>query len=264
MIYLYNIIKAIIEVYLVKMIKNINEQEIKKFSSMAYDWWNPNGKFSALHSINPIRIRFILDIVFENFGLNPLKEQSLKKIKILDIGCGGGLITEPMAKLGAQIEGIDADIDSIKIAKEHAKKEDLKIRYSNENLDILIEDNSRKFDVIFALEILEHVDYPDDFLSKIVSLSKKNGLVFISSINKNIKSLLLAKYIAEYVLNWVPRGTHDWNKFINPLDLEKMMLKNSFELISSKGIIFNPMTYAWKIGEDTSVNYITAFKKKSI
>ena len=130
-------------------------------------------------------------------------------------------------------------------------------------MDTLIENNSRKFDVIFALEILEHVDYPDDFLSKIVSLTKKNGLVFISSINKNIKSLLLAKYIAEYVLNWVPRGTHDWNKFINPLDLEKMMLKNSFELISSKGIIFNPMTLSWKIGEDTSVNYITAFKKKS-
>ena len=246
------------------MIKNINEREIEKFSNMSYDWWNPNGKFTALHSINPIRIKFVLDVIFKNYGLNPLKDRSLKKIKILDVGCGGGLISEPMAKLGAQIEGIDADVDSIKIAKEHARKENLKIKYTNENLDMLIADNFRKFDVIFALEVLEHVDYPDDFLSKIASLTEENGLVFVSSINKNIKSLLLAKYLAEYVLNWVPRGTHDWNKFINPSDLEKMMFKNSFELISCKGIIFNPMTLSWKIGKDTSINYIMAFKHGSI
>jgi len=191
----------------------INKKEIEKFSAIATEWWNPNGKFKPLHEFNPIRIKYIKDNIINNFKLN-LTNKPLKKINILDIGCGGGLLSEPMSRLGASVTGIDASKKNIEIAKLHAKINKLKINYvcaSPETLKTKI-----KFDVILNMEIIEHVKDIDLFIKESSNLLKKNGLMFIATLNKTLKSYLFAIVGAEYILNWLPIGTHDWNKFVKP------------------------------------------------
>ena len=236
----------------------INKKEIEKFSNMASEWWNPNGKFKPLHNFNPIRIKYIKDHIIKNFKLNQT-DQPLKKINILDIGCGGGLLTEPMNRLGANVVGIDASSKNIDIAKFHAKKNKLKINYicaSPETLKI-----KQKFDVILNMEIIEHVDDVNYFLKKSSSLLKKNGLMFVATINKTLKSYLFAIVGAEYILKWLPIGTHDWQKFLPPVDLTKMCKKNNLRLEKLDGVNFNLLTNKWNLTSDVSVNYITKFKK---
>ena len=236
----------------------INKKEIEKFSNMASEWWNPNGKFKPLHNFNPIRIKYIKDNIIKNFKLNQA-DQPLKKINILDIGCGGGLLTEPMNRLGANVVGIDASSKNIDIAKFHAKKNKLKINYicaSPETLKI-----KQKFDVILNMEIVEHVDDVNYFLKKSSSLLKKNGLMFVATINKTMKSYLFAIVGAEYILKWLPIGTHDWQKFLPPVDLTKMCKKNNLRLEKLDGVNFNLLTNKWNLTSDVSVNYITKFKK---
>jgi len=236
----------------------INKKEIEKFSNMASEWWNPNGKFKPLHNFNPIRIKYIKDNIIKNFKLNQA-DQPLKKINILDIGCGGGLLTEPMNRLGANVVGIDASSKNIDIAKFHAKKNKLKINYicaSPETLKI-----KQKFDVILNMEIIEHVDDVNFFIKKSSSLLKKNGLMFVATINKTLKSYLFAIVGAEYILKWLPIGTHDWQKFLPPHDLTKMCKKNNLRLEKLDGVNFNLLTNKWNLTSDVSVNYITKFKK---
>jgi len=236
----------------------INKKEIEKFSNMATEWWNPNGKFKPLHNFNPIRIKYIKDNIIKNFKLNQA-DQPLKKINILDIGCGGGLLTEPMNRLGANVVGIDASSKNIDIAKFHAKKNKLKINYicaSPETLKI-----KQKFDVILNMEIIEHVDDVNFFIKKSSSLLKKNGLMFVATINKTLKSYLFAIVGAEYILKWLPIGTHDWQKFLPPVDLTKMCKKNNLRLEKLDGVNFNLLTNKWNLTSDVSVNYITKFKK---
>jgi 2-polyprenyl-6-hydroxyphenyl methylase/3-demethylubiquinone-9 3-methyltransferase len=236
----------------------INKKEIEKFSNMASEWWNPNGKFKPLHNFNPIRIKYIKDNIIKNFKLNQT-DQPLKKINILDIGCGGGLLTEPMTRLGANVVGIDASSKNIDIAKFHAKKNNLKINYvcaSPETLKI-----KQKFDVILNMEIIEHVDDVNFFIKKSSSLLKKNGLMIIATINKTLKSYLFAIVGAEYILKWLPIGTHDWQKFLPPPDLTEMCKKNNLILEKLDGVNFNLLTNKWNLTSDVSVNYITKFKK---
>jgi len=237
---------------------SVNKKEIEKFSKMATEWWNPSGKFKPLHKFNPIRIKYIKENIIRNFKLK-IKKKPLEKINILDIGCGGGLLSEPMTRLGATVTGIDASNKNINIAKLHAKKNKLKINYlcsSPENLKI-----KKKFDVILNMEIIEHVEDINFFISSCSKLLKKNGLMFIATLNKTLKSYVFAIIGAEYVLRWLPIGTHDWEKFVRPEDLRKILNKNNLILDKLDGMNFNIIKDEWSVSTDTSINYIAKFIK---
>ena len=237
---------------------SVNKKEIEKFSKMASEWWDPKGKFKPLHKFNPIRIKYIKDNIIQNFKL---KNNSipLKGVNILDIGCGGGLLSEPMCRLGANVTGIDASMKNINIAKIHAKKDNLKINYlcsSPEKLKI-----KKKFDVILNMEIIEHVEDIQFFLNSCSKLLKKNGVMFVATINKTLKSYIFAIIGAEYILKWLPIGTHEWEKFVKPKDLENILKQNNLSLNRLDGMHFNIIKDEWNVSKDLSVNYIAKFIK---
>ena len=236
----------------------VNKKEIEKFSKMADEWWDPNGKFKPLHKFNPIRIKYIRDNIIDNFKLKS-GPKPLNKIDILDIGCGGGLLSEPINRLGANVTGIDASIKNIKIAKLHAKENGLNINYicsSPEKLKI-----KKKFDVVLNMEIVEHVEDIDFFLKSCSKLLKKNGLMFVATINKTLKSYVFAIVGAEYILGWLPIGTHEWEKFVKPEELKYILKKNNLLLSKLDGMNFNIIKNKWIVSKDTSVNYIAKFIK---
>ena len=236
----------------------INKKEIEKFSKIADEWWNPNGKFKPLHKFNPIRIKYIKDNIIKKFNLNS-SNKPLKTINILDVGCGGGLLSEPMSRLGANVVGIDASKKNIEVAKFHAKKNKLKINYMCASPEIL--KIQKKFDVILGMEIVEHVEDINFFIKKSSELLKKNGLMFIATLNKTLKSYMFAIVGAEYILRWLPIGTHDWNKFIKPDELIKITKINNLKLEKLDGMNFNLLTNEWNLSSNNSVNYIAKFKK---
>ena len=236
----------------------INKKEIEKFSKIAAEWWNPNGKFKPLHKFNPIRIKYIKDNIIKKFNLNS-PNKPLKTINLLDIGCGGGLLSEPMSRLGANVVGIDASKKNIEVAKFHAKKNKLKINYICASPEIL--KIQKKFDVILSMEIIEHVEDINFFIKKSSELLKKNGLMFIATLNKTLKSYIFAIVGAEYILKWLPIGTHDWNKFIKPDELIKITKINNLKLEKLDGMNFDLLTSEWKLSSNNSVNYIAKFKK---
>ena len=237
----------------------INKDEINKFSKIADEWWDINGKFKPLHMFNPIRIEYILDISLDYFKINKDKKLPLKNIKILDIGCGGGLISEPMSRLGANVTGIDASSKNIKVAKLHAKKNNLKINYLNTVPENLEEQN--EYDIILNLEVVEHVENLDLYLSSCYKLLRKNGIMFTATINRTLSSYVKAIVGAEYILRWLPIGTHDWNKFIKPEELERKLIDLNFLITDSTGLNYNPIFQEWKRTKDMSVNYIISAKK---
>ena len=237
---------------------SVNKKEIEKFSKMAAEWWDPKGKFKPLHKFNPIRIKYIKENIINNFKLKN-KTKPLKKINILDIGCGGGLLSEPMQRLGANVTGIDASIKNIKIAKLHAKKNKLSINYLCSSPEKL--KTNKKFDVILNMEIVEHVEDVEFFLRSCSKLLKKNGLMFVATINKTLKSYAFAIVGAEYVLGWLPIGTHEWDKFVKPEDLKNILKNNNLILNRIDGMHFNVIKDKWNISKDTSVNYIAKFIK---
>ena len=237
---------------------SVNKKEIDKFSKMADEWWDPEGKFKPLHKFNPTRIKYIKENIINNFKLKN-KSKPLSGINILDIGCGGVLLSEPMSRMGANVTGIDASDKNIKIAKLHSKKNKLKINYlcsSPEKLKI-----TKKFDVILNMEIVEHVEDIDFFLKSCSKLLKKNGLMFVATINKTLKSYVFAIVGAEYVLRWLPIGTHEWEKFVKPEDLKKILMKYDLSLNKLEGMNFNIIKDEWSISRDLSVNYIAKFIK---
>ena len=236
----------------------INKKEIEKFSSIAEEWWDPTGKFKPLHNFNPIRISYIKNNIIKSLKLNN-NEKPLKKVKILDIGCGGGLLTEPMKKLGADVVGIDASEKNIKIAKLHSKKNNLNIKYLCVSPENFIA--KEKFDVILNMEIVEHVEDIDFFLKSSSKLLKKGGIMFVATLNKTLKSYLFAIVGAEYILKWLPIGTHEWEKFVKPEDLIDILKKYNLKLDCLDGMKLNILTDQWKISADKSVNYIGKFIK---
>ena len=241
------------------LMTTINKEEIQKFSRIAEEWWDANGKFKPLHVFNPIRIKYIKDKCISHFRLDSNKGQPLSSLEILDIGCGGGLITEPMYRLGAKITGMDASLKNIMVAKLHAKKNNLDINYkctSPEKFNTEI-----KFDVILNMEIVEHVEDVDFFIKESSKFLKKSGVMFIATLNKTLKSYLFAIVGAEYVLKWLPIGTHDWEKFVKPEYLTDICKKNSLKLKKIDGMTFNPILDKWSVSSDKSVNYISEFKK---
>ncbi len=236
----------------------INKKEIEKFSKIAKEWWNPEGKFKPLHKFNPVRIKYIKENVIKNFNLKDIPKP-LKKIDILDIGCGGGLLTEPMCRLGANVTGIDASLQNIKVAKFHAKKNKLNIKYYKSSPEML--KINKKFDVILNMEIIEHVEDVNYFIKSSSNLLKKNGIMFVATLNKTLKSYIFAIIGAEYILKWLPIGTHDWDKFVKPEDLINIAKMNGLTLKKIDGVKFDILKDLWKLSEDKSINYITKFKK---
>ena len=241
------------------MTTTINREEIQKFSDLADEWWDVNGKFKPLHMFNPIRIEYITEKIKQEFNLINRNNNFLKDLKILDIGCGGGLISEPLARLGGEVTGIDASEKNIKVAKLHSKKNNLNINYLNKSPEQL--NNSEKFDIVLNLEIVEHVENVDLYIKSCSNLLKKNGIMFTATLNRTIISYIKAIVGAEYILRWLPIGTHDWNKFIKPEELEKKLSLANFCTIDVKGLEFNPLFNKWKQSDNLSVNYIICSKR---
>jgi len=237
----------------------INKEEIQKFSKLADEWWDVNGKFKPLHMFNPIRIEYILEEIIKHFKLDGEKKLLLKNLEILDIGCGGGLISEPMARLGGNVTGIDAGKKNINIASFHSKKSNLKINYLNKSPEQLEE--KEKFDIILNLEVIEHVDNLDLYLQSCYNLLKRNGLMFTATINRTLTSYFKAIIGAEYILKWLPIGTHDWNKFVKPEELQRQLSDKKFRTNNIKGLEFNPIFNKWKKSDNLSVNYIVCSLK---
>tara|TARA_B100001093_G_scaffold425277_1_gene418726 strand:- start:117 stop:845 length:729 start_codon:yes stop_codon:yes gene_type:complete len=239
-------------------INTINKKEIEKFSNIAEEWWDPQGKFKPLHKFNPTRISYIKDHIVKTFELKN-SEKPLKNVKILDIGCGGGLLTEPMKKLGANVVGIDASEKNIQVAKIHSKKNNLDIEYqcaSPENFGTKV-----KFDVILNMEIVEHVEDVDFFLKSSSQLLRKGGIMFIATLNKTLKSYLFAIIGAEYILRWLPVGTHEWEKFVKPEDLVSILRNHNLKLDCLDGMKLDIIKDKWGLSSDKSVNYIGKFIK---
>tara|TARA_Y100001970_G_scaffold293986_1_gene445378 strand:- start:4471 stop:5199 length:729 start_codon:yes stop_codon:yes gene_type:complete len=236
----------------------VNKKEIDKFSKLASEWWDPNGKFKPLHKFNPVRLNYIKKSILDKLEKES-NRKSLKNIKILDIGCGGGLLCEPLSRLGAKVIGIDASEKNIKIAKTHAKKSKLKINYYCASPENFI--SKEKFDVILNMEIVEHVNDVNLFLKESSKFLKKNGIMFIATLNKTLKSYVFAILGAEYILRWLPIGTHDWNMFISPGKLVKLCEKNSLSLDEILGVKYNVISGDWNLSSDDDVNYMARFRK---
>ena len=237
----------------------INQEEIQKFSKIADEWWDANGKFKPLHRFNPIRIKYIIDKCTNHFNLKNNNDKRLYGLKFLDIGCGGGLVSEPLCRLGGNVTGIDASSKNIEVAKIHARKNKLKIKYLNTSPEKKqIQD---KFDVILNLEVIEHVENVDLFMKSATELLKKNGIMFIATINRTFESYIKAIVGAEYILRWLPIGTHDWQKFLTPDEIEQKFSKLNLHKLDLTGLKYNIFSNNWSRSKDCSVNYILLAKK---
>ena len=228
---------------------NIDKQEIKKFADIADEWWNKDGDFKPLHVINPLRANFIKE------------KTSLENKKILDVGCGGGLLTEALHDFGAEVTGIDAAGPGIKVAKIHADKNKKDIRYYEKTAEELIKDNEERYDIVTCLEVLEHVPDPKSLIATCFNLLKPGGFIFLSTINKNPRSWITAIVGAEYIFNLLPKGTHEFDKFIKPSVLAKYIRDAGGELIETKGMFYNPITHKANLNNDLGVNYLMYAKK---
>ena len=235
--------------------------EVRRFAAIAHGWWDPMGDFKPLHRLNPVRLGFIRDCVVGHFRRDPNAEAPLKGLSVLDIGCGGGLIAEPMRRLGARVAGIDADEQAIHVARLHAREAGLDIDYRHRLPEDLAREKGR-YDVVLNLEVVEHVADVDAFLAAAAKLMKPNGAMVLSTINRTLKSLALAKIGAEYVLRWLPVGTHDWRKFVRPSELAHGLERAGVEIREFKGLSYNPIADDWRQVRDLAVNYL-AFATKT-
>lgn len=238
---------------------SIDQNELKKFSPIAGSWWNLDGEWEMLHKINPIRLNYVTETIKQHFNIQS-SQQPLNGLNILDVGCGGGLMTVPLHKLGANIIGIDPIDDNIKIAKEYASAHGLTIDYLQSSVEELIK-QPIKYDVVVCLEVIEHVANPNEFVKNLSKLVKPKGALIISTINRNPKSYALAILMAEYVLGWVPKHTHDYNKFLKPSELNIMLRANDLKLKELKGLTFNLLTQIWQLSCDIDVNYFAYAEK---
>jgi len=238
----------------------IDPGEVSRFAAMAKEWWAPNGKMRPLHKLNPVRIAFIRDLACETFERSPRKLDCLNGLRILDIGCGGGILSEPLARLGGKVVGIDPAAENVAVAKAHAEQSGLEIDYRATTAEALA-DAGDKFDLVIASEVVEHVADLSLFVKRAAEMVKPGGLMFVTTINRTVKSFALAIVGAEYVLRWLPVGTHSWDKFVMPEELREEFAANSLNEIDRGGIIFNPLSGEWRRGFDTDVNYMIAAKK---
>ena len=236
---------------------SVDPAEIAKFQAMATEWWDPNGKFKPLHMLNPCRVDYITQQIAEEFDRDLASEAPFLGLRILDIGCGGGLLCEPMARLGATVVGVDAAERNIPVATTHAEQSGLTITYRHDTAEALV-DEGAEFDVVLNMEVVEHVEGPLEYLTACQRLLKSGGIMICSTINRNAKSFAMAIVGAEYIMRWLPKGTHDWSKFITPDELFTLIENAGLDPVDRKGFVFNPISWQWRLSDrDLSVNYVT-------
>lgn len=235
---------------------SIDPDEVAKFSAMAAEWWDPKGKFRPLHKFNPVRLGFIRDTIEAHFQLSPSARRPFEGLRVLDIGCGGGLVSEPMTRLGASVTAVDASEANIKTAMTHAEQGGLEIDFRAGTVEALIEQGEAPFDVVLNLEVVEHVADPSQFLKDCASLVKPGGLMTVATLNRTAKAFALAIVGAEYVLGWLPRGTHEFEKFLRPEEIEAPMRDAGLKVEAPQGVSFNPISDQWRLSDDTKVNYL--------
>ncbi|WP_370269501.1 bifunctional 2-polyprenyl-6-hydroxyphenol methylase/3-demethylubiquinol 3-O-methyltransferase UbiG [Nioella sp.] len=240
----------------------VDDAEIAKFEAMAAEWWDPKGKFAPLHMMNPVRLDYITAQIAAEFGRDLRDDTPFAGLRLLDIGCGGGLLSEPMARLGATVVGADAAERNIPVAQVHAEQSGLEIDYRHTTAEALAA-AGEQFDVVLNMEVVEHVADPQAYLSACQQLLKPGGIMICSTINRNPKSFALAIVGAEYVMRWLPKGTHEWQKFITPEELFSLIETAGLDPVDRKGFVFNPISWRWSISDrDLSVNYVTASVKR--
>ena len=239
-------------------VNTIDPSEVAKFEAMAAEWWDVDGKFKPLHMLNPTRLDYIVDQIAAEFARDLSVNEPFKGLRILDIGCGGGLLSEPMARLGATVVGADAAAGNIPVAQIHAEQSGLNIDYRHTTAEAIAA-SGEQFDVVLNMEVVEHVADPLGFLTACKDLLKDNGLLLCSTINRNPKSYLMAIICAEHIMRWLPKGTHEWDKFITPDELYELINGAGLTPVDRKGFVFNPLKWSWSISSrDLSVNYVTA------
>ena len=239
----------------------VDAAEIAKFEAMAAEWWDPNGKFKPLHMLQPCRLDYVIDQICAEYGRDPKADRPFAGLRLLDIGCGGGLLCEPMARLGAEVVGADAAARNIPVARVHAEQSGLEIDYRHTTAEDMAA-AGEQFDVILNMEVVEHVSDPLAYLTACREMLKPGGLMVCSTINRNPKSYMMAIIGAEHVMRWLPKGTHEWNKFITPDELFALLTQAGLDPVDRKGFVFNPVTWSWRISDkDLSVNYVTSSLK---
>ena len=241
----------------------IDRGEVERFAALAAEWWNPNGKFKPLHKFNPIRLAYIRDHVANRFGRDPNAARPFEGLRILDIGCGGGLLCEPMARLGATVVGVDPAANNIDVAKHHAAETGVSIDYRVATAEELA-DAGEKFDVILNMEVVEHVADVPLYVTRCAEMVKPGGIMFVATINRTLKALGLAIIGAEYVLRWLPRGTHQYGKLVRPDELEKALAESGMKVVDRTGVTYNPIADRWSRSKDMDVNYMVLAEKGSV
>jgi len=240
----------------------LDKSEVKRFAALAQEWWDPKGKFAPLHAMNPARLTYIRDRICAHAARDPRSPLSLQGISIADIGCGGGLLCEPLARLGARVTGLDPAEETIRAARAHAQAQGLDITYRAERAERLVELNE-KFDVVLTMEVIEHVPDVPTFIAMVAKLVSPSGLIILSTLNRTFKSYALAIIGAEFVLRWLPTGTHQWDRFVTPGELSAAVKNARLEEKDRRGIIFSPLRGEWLLSGDTDVNYVMTARKPS-
>jgi 2-polyprenyl-6-hydroxyphenyl methylase / 3-demethylubiquinone-9 3-methyltransferase len=238
----------------------IDEGEVERFSRLSAEWWNPEGKFKPLHKFNPVRLAYLREEISGNFGSDLNSTRPFEGLRILDVGCGGGLICEPLSRLGATVVGVDASTTNIEVARLHAEQSGLSIDYRAETAEAL-DAAGERFDVVLALEVVEHVADVDLFLSSVANMVKPGGLLFVATINRTMKALAFAIVGAEYVLGWLPKGTHQYSKLVTPSEIEGPVTRSGLSMIDETGIVFHPLADEWRRSKDMDVNYMVLARR---
>ena len=242
---------------------SIDVTEVEKFSRLAAEWWDPNGKFWPLHAFNPVRLKFIREFAAEHFERDTAALSPFEGLSLLDIGCGGGLLSEPVARMGFTVLGADPSEKNIKTAAAHSAGAELTLNYRAVTAEALAEEGA-KFDVVLNMEVVEHVADLGAFLKACAKLIKPGGIMLVATLNRTLKSLALAKIGAEYVLRWLPAGTHDWNRFVKPDELQPLLEEAGLTIRRLQGVAFDPLRWDWRLSSDTDVNYMVVAEKRSI
>ncbi|MEK1899411.1 MAG: bifunctional 2-polyprenyl-6-hydroxyphenol methylase/3-demethylubiquinol 3-O-methyltransferase UbiG [Rhizobium sp.] len=238
----------------------IDQSEVDRFSAMAAEWWSPTGKFKPLHKFNPVRLAYIRDRAAENFSRSPKSAKPLEGLRVLDIGCGGGLLSEPVARMGAEVVGADPSEKNIGIASTHAKASGVAVDYRAVTAEQLAE-AGETFDIVLNMEVVEHVADVELFMNTCASMVRPGGLMFVATINRTMKAAALAIFAAENVLRWLPRGTHQYEKLVRPEELEKPLAASGLEIVDRTGVFFNPLANQWNLSKDIDVNYMLLAKR---
>ncbi|ADH90011.1 ubiquinone biosynthesis O-methyltransferase [Ancylobacter novellus DSM 506] len=238
----------------------VDPREVERFAALAAEWWNPRGKMKVLHKFNPVRLAYLRERIVAHFGLDPKAIRPLEGLSLLDIGCGGGLLSEPLARMGASVTGIDPAERNVRIASLHAEESSIPVTYRATTAEALANEGAR-FDVVMAMEVVEHVADVGLFLARASEMVKPGGLLVAATLNRTKRSFALAIVGAEYVLGWLPRGTHDWNRFITPDELQLALEAGGLKVTDREGVVFNPLTDEWRRSSDLSVNYMMVAEK---